>query len=414
MDETPFFCYNVVEMASNVHFCARWGKVVGMMAVMSAVLFVPDDTGKTEYPRPLMLTRVLGVPLLAWLANALFTGGVGRFFLVCHERFVKEAVACLPEGAEIMTSVDSVPADLLHVFLSTADDCEQTVDIIAAPALYLPHLKPRGQAAAGAFRVSREALMTALDEKFSFTRFMRENCTVLSDSDGFYAVDSPEALPEAAELLRRDRALGLIKKGVQLDDPANCIVEPTVCVEKGARLLSGTILRGKTLVREGAVIGPWSVIADSEIGAGAVVNASQITDCKLAAGVSVGPYSRLRDGAVLERGAAIGNFVEIKNSHVGENTRAAHLTYLGDAQIGADCNFGCGSVTVNFDRKEKHPTSIGEGAFIGCNASLVAPVRLGNGAFVAAGSVITEDVPDNALAIARARQSVKKDWAKNK
>lgn len=359
-----------------------------------------------------MLTRVFGVPLLAWLANALFSAGVGRFFLVCHDRFVRQAAACLPVGAEVMTSADSNPADLLHVFLSTADDCEQEVCIVAGPTLFLPNLRPHGRAAAGAFRVSREALMTALDERFSFSRFMRDNCAVLSDSDGFYAVDSPEALIELSELLRRDRMIALAKKGVVLDDPATCIVEPTVCVEKGARLLSGTILRGDTLVREDAVIGPWSTVVNSTIGAGAVINASQITDSEIAAGVTVGPFSRVRDGAVLERNAAIGNFVEIKHSRIGENTRAAHLTYLGDAQVGADCNFGCGSVTVNFDRVEKHPTEVGQGAFIGCNTSLVAPVRVGNGAYIAAGSVITEDVPDNALAIARARQTVKKDWAK--
>lgn len=382
------------------------------VALLSAVLFVPDDTGKTEYPQPLMLTRVFGVPVLAWLANALFSAGVGRFFLVCHDRFVQRAAACLPKGAEVMTSADSNPADLLHVFLSTADECEQEVCIVARPTLFLPHIRPQGQSAAGAFRVSREALMTALDEQFSFTRFMRENCAVLSDSDGFYPVDSPEALIEASALLRRDRMLALARKGVELDDPETCIVEPTVRVEKGARLLSGAILRGETVVREGAVIGPWSTLVNATVGAGAVVNASQITDSELAAGVTVGPFSRIRDGAVLERDVAIGNFVEIKHSRIGENTRAAHLTYLGDAQVGADCNFGCGSVTVNFDRREKHPTEIGQGAFIGCNTSLVAPVRVGSGAYTAAGSVITEDVPDNALAIARARQTVKKDWAK--
>ena len=130
------------------------------MIGMSAVIFIPDDTAKTGYPQPLMLQSVMGAPLLAWLANALFDSGVGRFFLVCHDRYVEAARACLPAEAEVMTTMDSDPADLLHVFLSTAEDAEHTITVVTGPAVYLPQLAPQ---AAGRFPrvygVSREELM---------------------------------------------------------------------------------------------------------------------------------------------------------------------------------------------------------------------------------------------------------------
>ena len=155
------------------------------MIGMSAVIFIPDDTAKTGYPQPLMLQSVMGAPLLAWLANALFDSGVGRFFLVCHDRYVEAARACLPAEAEVMTTMDSDPADLLHVFLSTAEDAEHTITVVTGPAVYLPQLAPQ---AAGRFPrvygVSREELMQALDEHFSFARFLLDNGSPMNEAHG--------------------------------------------------------------------------------------------------------------------------------------------------------------------------------------------------------------------------------------
>lgn len=175
--------------------------------------------------------------------------------------------------------------------------------------------------------------------------------------------------------------------------------------------MPGTILRGRSLIRAGACIGPWSLVEDSEIGEGCVVNASQVYGSQIAAEVLVGPYAHIRRGTELGRGAHIGSFVETKNAKIGENTWAAHLSYLGDAEIGSDCNIGCGTSTANYDRVDKHKTIIGDHAFIGCQTVLVAPVTVGDGAYIGAGSTITEDVPENALGIARNRQSNKKDWS---
>lgn len=358
-----------------------------------------------------MLQCVMGAPLLAWLANALFESGVGRFFLVCHDRFAADARACLPAEAEVVTTMDPNPADLLHVFLSTADDVEEDITIVAGPAVYLPTLTRSEGTPSHVCRISREALMQALDAQFSFPQFLWECGTPLTDRDGMFSVDSPAAVLDFAALLRRDRMLRLAKTGVEIYDAASCYVEPTVRVAPGAKLLPGTVLRGKTVIGEDAVIGPWTVIENSAIGARTVVNASQVYDSKVGADANLGPYAHLRQGCALERGVKVGNFVELKNASIGENTWMSHLSYIGDAELGARCNLGCGTVTVNFDRVEKYKTTVGDDAFIGCNSSLIAPITIGSGAYIAAGSTITEDVPPQALGIARARQSNKKDWA---
>ena len=379
---------------------------------LSAVIFLPDDCGKTGYPQPTMLSPILGVPLLTWLSYALFEGGFGRFFLVGHEPYLSRAKACMPPQAELMTSADSDPADQLHVFLSTADDAEEDVTIIAGPTLYLPMVQRlEGTEVAASYLANREFLMEALDSEFSFSRFLHENGSPLRDREGFFSVDTPGEFPDLIHLLRKDQALRFAKLGVEIYDPHNFYIEPTVRLEKGAKIFPGTVLRGNTLIRSGATVGPWSVIDNSEIGEGAFVNASQVFDSFIAQDVFIGPYAHVRAGTRLGRGSHIGSFVETKNAKIGENSWAAHLSYLGDTEIGSHCNIGCGTATANYDRVEKHKTTIGDHAFIGCHTVLVAPVQVGDGAYIGAGSTITEDVPENALGIARNRQSNKKDWS---
>jgi bifunctional UDP-N-acetylglucosamine pyrophosphorylase/glucosamine-1-phosphate N-acetyltransferase len=138
---------------------------------------------------------------------------------------------------------------------------------------------------------------------------------------------------------------------------------------------------------------------------------SHLNGATLEAGAKCGPYANLRPGAVLRSGAKVGNFVEVKNAELGERVAASHLTYIGDAAVGADSNIGAGTISCNYDGFNKHRTVLGEGAFIGSNSTLVAPVTIGEGAYVAAGSVITGDVPDDALGLGRARQVNKEQWA---
>lgn len=175
--------------------------------------------------------------------------------------------------------------------------------------------------------------------------------------------------------------------------------------------LSHDTILGRDVLVEPNVVFDTGVRVDD----GCVVHAfSHLKDVRLETGASIGPFARLRGGAVLEAGAAIGNFVELKNARLGPGAKAAHLTYLGDAEVGAGANVGAGTITCNYDGVSKHRTTIGAGAFIGSNSALVAPVTVGAGAFVASGSVITDDVPDGALAVARGRQATKAGWAETK
>jgi bifunctional UDP-N-acetylglucosamine pyrophosphorylase/glucosamine-1-phosphate N-acetyltransferase len=218
-------------------------------------------------------------------------------------------------------------------------------------------------------------------------------------------------LSEAATVLRRRHLEHLMRAGVSIVDPAHTYVDVDVRVGPESVLLPGTILEGATTIGSGAVVGPSSHLSDCTVGDGAIVQSTRADGAIIGAGVEVGPFAHLRPGTRLEAGARVGAFVQTKNAVVGEGAKIPHLSYVGDAEVGAGANVACGVVTVNYDGREKHRTVIGEGAFVGCGTMLVAPVTVGDRAFVGAGSTITDDVPSEALAIARARQVTKEGRA---
>ena len=164
------------------------------------------------------------------------------------------------------------------------------------------------------------------------------------------------------------------------------------------------------IIGENAVIGPNSYICDTTVGNDTSLNNTQSFSSKIGAGVTAGPFVHIRPGSSIADRVHIGNFVEVKNSTVDEGSKLPHLLYVGDSDVGKDVNFGCGCVTVNYDGRNKSRTTVKDGAFIGCNTNLIAPVTVGENAFTAAGSTITKDVPDNALAVAREREVIKEDW----
>lgn len=385
------------------------------MTDRSAVIFLPNDAERIGSDLPLMLHKVLGVPLLSWLSHALRRAGVSRFFLVCPQALLAEARACFPAGVELTAVSDEGPGDRLHVFLSTAPEEERELLVVTGPTVYAPNCRRGGTDRANACLVDRRALMAALDETAPIGRFLLRAGEPVTCEDGFFAVSGPEELPGLSALLNRDRLLELIRAGVEIWDLHNTYVTPGAEVGSGTVLLPGTLLQGKTAVGRDCTLGPNTRIIDSELGDGCVVEQSRVEGARLAGDLRVGPFANLRPGTVMEAGSKAGAFVELKNTNVGAGTQVPHLSYLGDAAIGAGANVGCGTVTANFDRVEKHFTVVEEGAFLGCNSTLVAPVNVGKGAYVAAGTVVTEDVPPNALAIARPREQHKKEWAlKNK
>ena len=196
----------------------------------------------------------------------------------------------------------------------------------------------------------------------------------------------------------------LYEQGVDIAIPDGVVIDPRAKIGEGSQILPGTIIKGETVVGKNSVIGPNSWLEDSVLGEGCVINATYVLGSVLEEDVQLGPFVRVRPGSRLGAGVRIGNFVEVKNATVGPGTKSAHLTYIGDADVGARVNFGCGVCIANYDGVQKHRTTIGDDCFLGCNTNLVAPVVLGAGAYTAAGTTVTEDVPEDALCIGRSRQ----------
>jgi bifunctional UDP-N-acetylglucosamine pyrophosphorylase/glucosamine-1-phosphate N-acetyltransferase len=199
-------------------------------------------------------------------------------------------------------------------------------------------------------------------------------------------------------------------EGVTFTDPASCTLSDGTRFGRDVVVEPQCHFRGDTVIGEGCRIGPGCLIEDSAIGDGVELLYSVVRESRVANGCTVGPFAQIRAGAVLASECRIGNFVEVKNSHLQEGVKANHLTYLGDADVGAKVNIGAGTITANYDGVRKHRTSIGAGSKTGANSVLVAPITLGEGVTVAAGSTLTEDVPAGSLALGRARQVVKSDW----
>jgi bifunctional UDP-N-acetylglucosamine pyrophosphorylase/glucosamine-1-phosphate N-acetyltransferase len=222
-------------------------------------------------------------------------------------------------------------------------------------------------------------------------------------------------LSEVDRVFREWKRNALMDGGVTIQLPETVLVDPDVTagedtvIEPGVQLLSKTKIGARCTIRSGSILSD-AVLADDVT----VEPHCLVVESHLESNVTVGPFARLRVGTHLKSGARIGNFVETKKALIGEGAKVPHLTYLGDAKIGSKTNIGAGTITCNYDGFHKHPTTIGKGVFIGSDSVLVAPVRIGDGAYVAAGSTITENVPPDGLGIARGRQVTKPRWASKK
>jgi bifunctional UDP-N-acetylglucosamine pyrophosphorylase/glucosamine-1-phosphate N-acetyltransferase len=196
--------------------------------------------------------------------------------------------------------------------------------------------------------------------------------------------------------------------GVTIVDPKSTYIEPNVEIGQDTVILPNTHLQGKTAIGKASKIGPNTVIRESKVGDQCEITASVIEQAMIEDDVDIGPFAHLRRGTHLARGVHIGNYGEIKNSYLGPGTKMGHFSYIGDATIGADVNIGAGTITCNYDGERKNPTEIGEGAFIGSDTMLVAPVKLGDGARTGAGSVVTKDIPPKTLAVGAPARAIRK------
>ncbi|MDE2292894.1 MAG: bifunctional UDP-N-acetylglucosamine diphosphorylase/glucosamine-1-phosphate N-acetyltransferase GlmU [Elusimicrobia bacterium] len=297
----------------------------------------------------------------------------------------------LGEVVRIVEELDATPKEAAISEVNSGTYCFETALLVAA----VKKLSPKN--------AKNELYLTDALEHIR-TQGGRVSAYMTPTGEEAQGVNNRLQLANAERILNRRMLERLMLAGVSVLDPATTYVDADVEVGQDTLLLPGTILRGKTRIGKQCRIGPWTRIEDSQVGNECEVTASYLRDARLLEKTTVGPYAHLRPGTVAGPRVRIGNFTEVKASRIGYGSKVNHLSYIGDADVAEDVNVGAGTITCNYDGKEKHRTTVGAKAFIGSNVNLVAPVKVGRGALIGAGSTITEDVPDGALAIARERQ----------
>lgn len=239
---------------------------------------------------------------------------------------------------------------------------------------------------------------------------LKVGALITADPDEILGINNRVQLAEAANIIKRRISVKHMLNGVTIVDPSNTYIGADVKIGIDTVIYPGTILEGTCVIGEDCIIGPNSRLVSAEIQNGTEINNSVVVESSVGSETHVGPFAYIRPGSHIGSHVKIGDFVEVKKAIIGDNTKLSHLTYVGDAEIGKNVNMGCGVVVVNYDGKKKNKTVVGDNAFVGCNVNLVSPVVVEKNAYIAAGSTITDNVPENALAIARQRQVIKEEW----
>ena len=293
-----------------------------------------------------------------------------------------------------------------------------------------PEQKKINEVFTGIMIIKGEMLLSSLDEvnnnnaageyyltdviKIASKKGVKINPIIVEETEVLGANTKSE-LHEIENIFREMKSKDLLEQGITISDASRVDVRGSVSAGKDCSIDVNVILEGEITLGTNVSIGPNCYLKDVVISDNVSIEAfSHIVSTQIGADCNVGPYARLREGTVLEDQAKIGNFVETKKTKIGKGSKANHLAYLGDAEVGEDSNIGAGTITCNYDGTNKHKTKIGNKTFVGTNSSLVAPLNIGNNSYIGAGSVITKDFEDDALAVARGKQSNKSGWAKNK
>lgn len=312
--------------------------------------------------------------------------------------------------ASVLTTELPPGSDLGRVIRNDAGEVERIVE--AADASEDELAAREGNAGVYVFESSAltEALASIGDSNAQGEYYLTDAIAAIREAGGRVLAESApwaetrgvndrSQMAEAAALMRERTAQRWMAEGVSIVDPASTFIDSTVTIEPDATILPHTFLEGDTWIGPGATVGPQSRVVDSRIEAGAEVTFAVVKGSIVGEGATVGPYASLRPGTELGAGGRLGTFVETKNTKLGARSKAPHLSYLGDAEIGEDVNVGAGTITCNWDGREKHRTVIEDDAYISSDTMLVAPVRIGKGGATGAGAVVTQDVPEGALAV---------------
>ncbi|MCD8161070.1 MAG: UDP-N-acetylglucosamine diphosphorylase [Clostridiales bacterium] len=377
----------------------------------SAVILVLRDAEQVS-SRPLLLRKLLFSPVAAWLRKNLQRAGVARFFVIAEPDLLEETAACFPADAEVCSALDEGLEARLTAFAAAGQGrvitVTQPVFLNGDACRELTEeefITPAGDPM-GVYRVEAEALaqggIDGLVGSEYYSPYQEQGVALLEREDGLQLAK----MMANGENLRR-----LLESGVEMLDTGSVYLDPDVEVGAGTLLLPGTMLRGHTVIGEDCEIGPNSMIRDCVLGDGCVASNSHLTGSTFGKKVNIGPFAYVRPGTHVGDGCKVGDFTELKNATLGAGTKIPHLIYVGDADVGERCNFGCGSITCNYDGNQKFRTTVGDDCFIGCNTNLVAPCTVEDGAYTAAGTTITSVAPKDSLVLSRLRPTVKEGWA---
>ena len=322
-----------------------------------AVIFLAN-TPDPEQKKPLMLEEVLFCPILTWVARKLEADGVERFFVVCGPEYGEAVCACFPARCDV-TASDEHPK--LLDFVSGGEK----VTVIPRPVV------PAARAGEGYVYSARGSAL-AEGWKRGATIFMQD----VEGEKGWIALNSVSDIQSVELPLRDEIAARHMERGVRILDPKTVYIDPRVEIGRGTMVLPGTLLRGETRIGENCTVGPNAAVRDCTVGDETEINASQINESTIGSRTHVGPFAYVRPNSHIGDGVKVGDFVEVKNSTVGDGTKISHLTYVGDSDVGKQVNFGCGTVTTNYDGFKKYRCTIGDKSFIGCNTNLVAPAAM--------------------------------------
>lgn len=406
-----------------------------------AVILASDEGLGMKSEKPKALAEVLFKPMLDWVLSAVKKSGIEDICVVTgfgsemiREHLSEDIVTvCLNEKKgsfyELMAAEPFIKTqdatDILVLFGDTPFvDAETITDALHfhdESKNDVTFLSSDEDGEAGAFCFSKNALLDLMHRDgsdmlsiFKAAEGLPNGVYCTDNENAFLSAYTKRQLNELNALARNEILENLMDGGVDIPCRDGIIIGTDCVIGSDTLVLPGTIMRGAVTVGKNCVIGPNSYVEDAEIGDHVQFNNGQIRRAKILNDANIGPFVQIRPDSVIGNGVHLGNFVEVKNSVIDASTSVSHLTYVGDSDVGKNVNFGCGVVTVNFNGKTKNRTVIKDRAFIGCNTNLVAPVTVGENSYTAAGSTVTEDVPDNTLAIARERQTNKEGWVKEK
>ncbi len=327
--------------------------------------------------------------LKEYVADAAMSAGCSRIMTApCEDEVTGRYVVALDCSVPFIT-----PATIKNALNYHINNNKQSTAIVSTEKNIAGYVFNEG--------VYKEDLLLGFDAEGEF---------VASDKNELFYIKTRVDLAEAEKIMQKRINEKLMLGGVTIHSPETVLISPDAEIGADCEIFANVIIEGKTKIGKNVSITSTTKITDSEVADGVSIQSSVIMNSKIGENTTVGPFAYVRPNCVVGANARIGDFVELKNCNIGNGTKVSHLTYVGDADVGERCNFGCGTVTVNYDGKKKYRTVIGNNVFVGCNSNLVAPVTLNDGAYTAAGSTITDEVPENQLAIARARQVNKSGW----